>query len=320
MAVVWNEASDVVRTANGGYAAYPENIILKPEFNGRSEDTDVTELAEDILHNNQIVAAICYKSKEGWPILLAGHRRLRAIRLLNDQHPDEKRRIVFNYASTSDGRPVQTEEQALDITVSENRNRTDINPLDDAYNIGIYQVKFGKSLEEIAQKYFPGAGSSPEKLAKAVLWVKERQKLLELTAEAQEKLRKGEFSTSAAKELAKLQPVDQTKLLAEKAAAGEKLKVGDAKSASPTKAKREIKDNSPVALLKRFKVAMEVSGSLATEIMAKRFERTADKEVIRELADQVLVMCKNLGVPLEASADTWAEDHKKDETVLTNLK
>ena len=319
MAVQWNDAAGVDRTANGGYTVLPENVILKPEFNGRSEDTDVTELAEDIKNRpqGQLVPAVCYKSAEGWPVLVAGHRRLRAITLLNKDitDPDKKVRLKFNYAR------IESEEEALDLTVAENRNRTDVNPLDDAYNIGIYQVKFGKGFEEIAKKYFPGT-DSPEKLAKAVAWVKERYKLLELTPAAQEQLRKGEFSTGAAKELAKLQPVEQNKLIKESAATGKKIKAADAKAAldatKPAKERKQIKDNTPVVLLAKFKLYAEVAGGLASEILAKRFKRTPDKDVIEELAEQVIVMNKKLGIPLEASSDSWAEANKDIETVLSN--
>lgn len=321
MAVVWNEAAGVDRTANGGYTVLPENVILKPELSGRSEDTDVTELAEDMLYRGQIVPAVCYKTPDGWPVLIAGHRRLRGLVILNKNitDPDKKFRLKFNYSQ------VKSEEEALDLTVAENRNRTDTNPLDDAHNIMIYQIKFGKGLEEIAKKYFPGS-DTPEKLAKSVAWVKDRMKLLELTPEAQDKLRKGEFSTSAAKQLATLLPVDQTKLLVDKAEKGEKVKVADVKAKKeevqgrpePVKVKN-ISDNSPVKLLAKFKVLAEVAGALASEVLAKRFDRIPDKDVIVEFCEQILVMDKVLGVPLDSASDMWAEDHKDLETALRNL-
>lgn len=315
MAVLWNDSAGVDRTANGGYTVLPENVIIRPEFNGRSEETDVTELAEDIKHRGQLVAAVCFKSDTGWPVLIAGHRRYRAVIKLNEgiTNPEEKIRLKFNYEK------VKSDEEALDITVAENRNRTDTNPIDDAHNIMIYQVKFGKGLEEIAKKYFAGA-DTPEKLAKAVTWVKERIKLLELTPEAQEKLRKGEFSTTAAQQLAKLQPTEQTKFLAEKAKTGEKIKVADVKTATeqPAKAKR-IVDNTPIKLLNKYKLAMEVAGGLASEVLAKKFKRTPDKDVLEELSEQILVICKSLGVPLDAASDTWAEANKEMETVISHV-
>jgi ParB/RepB/Spo0J family partition protein len=317
MAVVWNESAGVDRTANGGYTVSTENVILKPELNGRSEDTDVSELAEDIASRGQILPAICSKSPEGWPVLIAGHRRLRAIAELNKTLPVEgKVKLRFNYA------PTKNDEEALDLTVAENRNRTDVNPLDDAYNINIYMVKFGRGLEEIGKKYFPGA-NTPEKVAKAVAWVKERQKLLELTPEAQEKLRKGEFSTSAAQQLAKLQPVAQNVILSKAEKEGKKLKVADAKAAvdetKPASERKQIKDNTPVKLLTKFKTGMEIAGALASEVLAKRFKKKPDVDVVVELAEQTLVICKTLNIPLESSSDGWAEANKNMETAITNL-
>jgi ParB-like chromosome segregation protein Spo0J len=310
----------VDRTANGGYVVAPENVIIKPELSGRSEETNVDELAEDILHRGQLVAAIAYKTAEGWPVLIAGHRRLRAIVQLNRaiSDPAKKIKLKFNYSA------VKSEEEALDLTVAENRNRTDVNPLDDAANCAIYQHKFGKGVEEIAKKYFPGA-DTPEKLAKAVAWVKERQKLLELSPEAQDKLRKGEFSTSAAQQLAKLQPVDQDKLIKAKEKSGEKLKVKDVKEkveeaqGQPPKEKKSIAENSPVKLLAKFKIFAELSGALAAEVMAEDFGRDYDKNVAVEFAQQIAVMCRKLGIPLEASVDRWASKNLDLETVLDNV-
>ena len=325
MAVVFASEACVDRSSNGGYTVAPENIILKPELNGRSEDTDITELAEDILSRGQLVAAIAYKNSEGWPVLIAGHRRLRAIVSINKsiKDPEKKLKLKFNYSQ------VKSEEEALDLTVAENRNRTDVNVLDDSYNINIYITKFGKGIEEIAKKYFPGA-DTPEKLAKAVAWVRERQKLLELSPEAQDRLRKGEFSTSAAQQLAKLQPVAQNKLLKEKEKSGEKLKVKDALEAvavvqgkpspAPKPAKQhDISENSPSKLLVKYKVLLELAGALAAEVVAEDFSRDYDKDTAKEFAYQIAVSCRKLSIPLEAKLDKWASNNLDTPTVLDNF-
>lgn len=319
MAVTFNEAAQVARTANGGYTVLPENVVLKPELNGRFEETSVDELAEDIKHRGQLIAAICYKDNDGWPVLVAGHRRLRAITLLNKDitDPDKKYRLKFNYQQ------INSEEEALDLTVAENRNRTDVNPLDDAANIAIYIVKFGRGIEEIAKKYFPGT-DTPEKLEKAVKWVQDRQKLLELSTEAQEAFRAGYMSTSAALQLADIPSRDkQTAIVNDAKAEGkDKLKVRDVKEAKDSvattepKPRKEIRDNTPVKLLEKYKKFAEVSGGLASEVLAKRFHRNPDKDVLLELSEQVLVMCKKLGVVLEASSDKWAEDNMDVLTVI----
>ena len=71
--------------------------------------------------------------------------------------------------------------------------------------------------------------------------------------------------------------------------------------------------------IKKYKIAMEAAGGLASEVLAPYFKKTTDKDVLYELAEQVVVMCKSLGIPLEASSDKWAEAHKTQETVITNL-
>jgi ParB-like chromosome segregation protein Spo0J len=321
MAVTFHSDAEVDRTANGGYTVLPENIIIKPELSGRSEETDVTELAEDILSRGQLVAAICYKSPEGWPVLIAGHRRYRAVALINKSisDPEKKIKLKFNYAQ------VKTEEEALDLTVAENRNRTDINPIDDCYNINVYAEKFGKGIEEIARKYFPGA-TTPEKLAKAFAWVKERQSLLQLSPEAQEKLRKGEFSTTAALQLAKLQPVEQDKLIEKKEKEGQKVKVKDVKAAKeeskgkspaprPEKPAKEIKDNTPNKRLKKFAALAELAGGLAYMIVLPpacltKADIEDHKADVLHVAKSVALCCKQMGVPLFAGLDSWAEANR----------
>ena len=293
MAVSFIDAAGVDRTANGGYSVLPENVIIKVELSGRSEETDVSELAEDIASRGQLVSAICRKDDKGWPVLVAGHRRYRAISQLNKdiKDPSKKIRLKFNYIA------VKTEEEALDLTVAENRNRRESSAIDDSYNICIYISKFGKGFEEIAKKYFPGA-NTPEKLKIAVNWVKERQKLIELTPDAQDKLRKGEFSTTAAIQLAKLQPEEQNKLIKAKEKKGEKIKVADAKKAveevKPVKHRKEIAENSPVKVLERYKVLASLAGDLAAELLSDE----PDTEVIRDFAEATLVRCRLLGVPL----------------------
>lgn len=325
MAVTFAVEAGVDRTANGGYVVSPENVILKPELSGRSEETDVSELADDILSRGQLVSAIAYKNAEGWPVLIAGHRRLRAIVSLNRniKDPEKKLKLKFNYSQ------VKSEEEALDLTVAENRNRSDVNVLDDSYNINVYITKFGKGIEEIAKKYFPGA-TTPEKLAKAVAWIKERQKLLELSPEAQDKLRKGEFSTSAALQLSKLQPVAQDKLLKAKEKSGEKLKVKDVQekvaeaqgkpAPAPKPAKQhDISENSPSKLLTKYKVLLELAGALAAEVVAEDFSRDYDKDTAKEFAYQIAVSCRKLSIPLEAKLDKWASSNSDTPTVLDNF-
>ncbi len=308
MAVVWAPEADVERTANGGYVVAPENVILKPELNGRFEDTDVTELAEDIKNRpeGQLIPALCSKSPEGFPVLVAGHRRYRAIILINKDIKDASKRykLKFNYAK------VANDEEALDLTVAENRNRTDVNPMDDAYNINVYLTKFGKGLEDIALKYFPG-GTSDEEIRKNVKWIKDRLKLLELSDTAQAATRTGGISTSAAIKLAELPQVSQDKLVAAAKNKGTKVKVHEVKAAKNAFTGKSISEHTPAKMLKKFKILAEAAGTLSAEILGTH----PHPDTYKDLARQVAVYCRLLGVPLEARLDKWAaanEDYELD--------
>jgi hypothetical protein len=165
---------------------------------------------------------------------------------------------------------------------------------------------------------------------KAVAWVKERQKLLELSPEAQDKLRKGEFSTSAAQQLAKLQPVDQNKLIEKKEKSGEKIKVADAKAAvEESQGKKPAKHNDPKEpkkkekesqVLFRLTALAELAGSLSAEVVSEDFDRDYSKDIAKELAYQVLVLCKRFKISLEPTVDKWAETNQDVPTILDGLE
>ena len=320
MAVQWNSLADVTRTGQG-YSVDPTKIIVLKDLSGRRDETDITSLVASIKANGQEQPAMAWKNDEGWPVLAAGHRRLRSILKLNEgiTDPEKRTRLLFNFI------PAKTEVDAFAYTITENRDRLNPSPLDDGHNMAILQLRFGKSEEDIAQIYYPDI-ATPEDLAKAVREVKNCLSLLELSPEAQEELRKGFFSTSAALQLAQIPSrVQQNAVIKEAKDSGKKkIKVEEAREAKeasqgkPEK-QRNISDNSPVKLIKKYKIAMEAAGGLASEVLAPYFKKTTDKDVLYELAEQVVVMCKSLGIPLEASSDKWAEAHKDQETVITNL-
>lgn len=323
MAVNWNPEAGVTRTGQG-YSAKPLNVITLNDLSGRFEATDVSDLARSIKANGQRQPALCWKNDEGWPVVAAGHRRLRAILQLNEQEkdPNKKLNLLFNFV------PAKTEAEAFCYTIVENRDRLNPSLLDDGHNQQILKLKFGKSEEDIARIYYPEI-STPEELAKAVREVKNCLALLELSPEAQEEYRKGFMSTSAALQLAEIPSRKQQNAVIEKAKKdGEKkLKVGDAKAAKeesqgkipkPEKT-HNISENSPIKLLAKFRIFAELAGALAAEVVAEDFGRDYDKDTAKEFAEQIAVMCKKLGVPLEAFLDKWAESNKSLSTVLDNF-
>jgi ParB-like chromosome segregation protein Spo0J len=186
------------------YQAYPEEILVDPELNGRHEHTDVEALAADIEAKEQLQPVVCRKNDAGNPVLVFGHRRYRAICLLNERNPKNPRKINFLYKRMN-------EAEAFVAAIEENRFRKDVSPIDDAANIEVLRRKFGKSDEDIAQIYFPEA---VEDMAAPLRFVKDRAALIELAPEAAQAVRDGRIKITAAVALSKLSREQQKKKVA----------------------------------------------------------------------------------------------------------
>jgi ParB-like chromosome segregation protein Spo0J len=190
--------------ADAVYSAFPEEIVVIPELNGRHEHTDVEALASDIEANEQLQPVSCRKDDQGRPVLVYGHRRYRAICLLNERNPKSPRKIFFTYKKLTEG-------EAFVAAIGENRFRKDVSPIDDAANIEILRRKFGKTDEEIARIYFPEAlPLDPAPLK----FVKDRAALIELAPEAAQAVRDGRMKLTAAVALSKLSREQQKKKVA----------------------------------------------------------------------------------------------------------
>src|ERR1700728_135360 len=288
MAVSFIESAQVGRTANGGYNVAPENIIVRPNLSGRSEENDITELALDLEKRGQLIPATATKDDAGWPVLLAGHRRLRAIVQLNKSRSEDKKiKLLFNYVK------VDSDESGLDYTVAENRNRSETNPLDDFFNIQCYMKMFGRSVEEVAEKYYPGASKDADRLKKAVLWVKDRLKLGELSDTAQEELRQGKLSTTASIQMSDLPRVEQDRLIkASHEKGAKKVKVVDVQEVKAAAKKRKIdpeiladrviKKNADSERIGELEELAELGAGLAAEVLNEERDETVILDLSRE--------------------------------------
>ena len=186
-------ATDTVSRAGALYVDFPENILVEPELNGRHEHTEIEDLAADIEKNGQMSPVGIRKNDQGKPTLVYGHRRYRAISLLNSRNPTNPRKIVCNYFAIG-------EDEAFAMAIGENRFRRDVSPIDDCANITVMLRRFGKTLEDIAAVYFPEAPKDPKSLA----FVKQRAALAELAPEAAVAVREGRVKLTAAVALSKL--------------------------------------------------------------------------------------------------------------------
>lgn len=305
MAVKWHADANVSRTAHG-YSVLPENVIIIPDLSGRLEANGIDDLAKDIEENGQLEPAMCWKNDEGWPVLAAGHRRYRALMKINhDKKEDDKRPLLFNFVDA------KTEQDAFDFTIRENRNRLNPSVLDDAHNMSIYANRFKLTEEQIARKYYPGM-TTDEELQRAIREVKNCLQLLELSDEAQDELRKGFLTTSAALQLAAIPSrKKQTEVIQEAKAEGKKkLKVADAKAAKeeatgkPTKPRNNISDHTPAKMLERFRDLADLAQALACECLSPE----PDGDVLVDLAKSVLGRAYALKVPLTVGFDRMAAE------------
>jgi ParB-like chromosome segregation protein Spo0J len=189
-------ANDTMRRAGALYTDYPENIIIMPELNGRHEHTDVEDLAADIAAHGQIEPVGIRKSDQGLPVLIYGHRRYRAVCLLNERNPEQPRKLLCTYTPLTDM-------EAFMMAIRENRCRKDVSPIDDCANITTLRKLFALTDEDIAAVYFPEAKTDEEK-AEALRFVKQRAALVELAPEAAQAVRDGRVKITAAVGLAKL--------------------------------------------------------------------------------------------------------------------
>jgi ParB-like nuclease domain len=212
-------------TRTSEYRIDPREIVIKPELNGRHELPEIESLIADMLskpdghtYKGQTTPVIIRKDGTK-PVLVAGHRRLRAVLEINKRKLDgDQWMLRCSYMQL-------TEVEALAVAVTENRERAGISPLDEAYCIKQF-LRLGKDHAWIALNggFFPGLATKvfddkvgitkthPE-LKKSIAWVKKREKLLGLVPEAEKALVAGKLKPSAAEHFAALESEKQRELV-----------------------------------------------------------------------------------------------------------
>lgn len=256
-----------VKRGDSLYRVWPADIEVIAELNGRHENTDIEELAADIEKNGQDNPILIRKNDDGRIVLVAGHRRYRAICFLNERSPDNPRALICRYKILNDV-------EAFQATVRENRFRHDVSPVDDAINIKILRDRFSLAVEDIAKIYFPEA-KSEKPLADAIHWVEQRTALIELAPEAAQAVREGRVKITAAVALSKLTKAQQRK----KVEAPGQVTVADVKPAK----------NPPIEqkqLLRKIKAILEdVVGSLLEDAEVKYVE--IERKLLLDLSNYV---------------------------------
>ncbi len=177
------------------YRFAPEDIVIKPELNGRHDLPDIEWLISSILTQGQL-QPVPIRSESGAPVLVAGFSRWRAVIEINKRKlapvPLTLRCTYFK-GSEFDG---------FIANIAENKARNDTTPLDDASNMAKLE-KWGQTVEQIAAIYH----QKPE-------WVKRRMELVNLEPEAQAAVKDGRLKPTAAAAIAKLSAAKQRTVVA----------------------------------------------------------------------------------------------------------
>lgn len=162
---------------------------------------DYALLRASILRDGQNDPVIIQKDGQ-IPFIVDGMGRYEVFCDLNKHEwKDAPREIIAVY---KEGNPID----AIWRAIHQNKIRSGVVPLDDAYNI---QALKNQNLtdEEIAEGYFPGCMADKTERRKALNWVTKRTSLLGLAKEVQQALTDGEIKVTAAEHLSRLQAEQQ---------------------------------------------------------------------------------------------------------------
>jgi ParB family chromosome partitioning protein len=150
----------------------------------RFSKESLQELAESIKAQG-VIEPILTRMRNGRYELVAGERRLRAAKLAG---------ITTIPAIVKDF----TDEQALELSLVENLQREDLNPMDEAEGYARLSSEFGLTQEQIASR----VGKDRSTVANMI-------RLLSLPKQIKESLRKGEITVGHARPLLTLEDTDK---------------------------------------------------------------------------------------------------------------
>ena len=176
----------VPNSRNTEYNIYPEEIVIKPENNGRTDPADVEKILRSFEMIGQI-QPVSIHNVGGQPVLISGFTRWQAAMMFNEGKPTAQRmrlRCVLNRGDAL---------QNTIRNVHENHYRNPTTELDNAHNIAKLMDGFGKSHEDVAEIY-----------GETVAWVKKTLRLLKLSEETQQAVRSGRVKLTAAEKLISL--------------------------------------------------------------------------------------------------------------------
>jgi ParB-like chromosome segregation protein Spo0J len=220
----------------------PEDIIVKPELNGRHNLPDIEWLIESFARFGQL-QPIDISAEDGKAVLRAGHSRWRAAyegKKRGVLPPDFKLRCSYIRCTPDRKGGYSSDAMGFLANIHENLVRNPAEAIDDAYNIAKLE-QWNMTHEEIAKIY-----------RQEVKWVEQRLALIDLVPEAQQAVAEGRMKLGAASHFAKLTKQVQHEKLKAKGDEG-KITARDAKpdaKLDDAPAKPKAKRESALALLR----------------------------------------------------------------------
>ena len=173
------ETMPVNKTGSDGVVQLPvDKLVANPGQPRKNfDETELKELADSITEHGIIQPIIVADAGDGTYIIIAGERRTRAARLAG---LNEVPVIIRNY----------TDQKRMEISLIENIQRTDLNPIEEAVAYKNLMDFSGLSQDELAAK----VGKNRSTVANSL-------RLLKLPAEVQRSLEHGKISPGHARAL-----------------------------------------------------------------------------------------------------------------------
>lgn len=177
----------------------PNAIVMDPKKNGRAFEEPVGDLVDSIKREGLLQPVVLRSVAKGKFEVVAGYRRVRALREINASRKRGKLSCVGVV------REVKSEDEAIAINVAENQQRRGLSPIDQAHACRLMD-ECGMPHRRIGQVM----GRSPA-------WVTQTLKLNDLADDVKQRVHNGEIAVRAAYDLAELPESKQESLVKERA-------------------------------------------------------------------------------------------------------
>lgn len=275
--------------------------------NPRKELGDITELAMSIQKHGILTPLIVNKKNE----LLAGHRRLAAIHLVNMRTEEQITEVPVAIMDADEGNSER-------IKLEENIHRKDLNPVEEGLGFDQYMLRTGCKVHELAKL-----------ISKSETYIQARIDLLKLAAIARDAIVEGKIQLGHAKILLELAPQRQEQYVKE--IKKEKMSVKEFLEHMSCKDDMVYASNLPEEIKKKYagqktlfdEVGYEKGNLMRTPDMIKDLVAWAQKErkLLEEKGIKVMDIKKLEQMQGQGVKEiqTWDSDYKEITAQLPKL-